>query len=143
MLFAQVDDLSTYPQWLDLVCRAEREPGGTGSDAYQPQSSDIAWSVDLRARLGPLARSKRLRMIRTLRDPVGHRARFERRELDGRRHSPWVLEVEVGSRDDGSVLSMRLHYGGSLWTGGLMERALTEQIVSGRQRLLELVATTH
>ena len=40
----------------------------------------------------------------------------------------------------GSRLEMRLHYGGALWTGGVMEKVLAEQIVAGRERLLELVA---
>ena len=37
---------------------------------------------------------------------------------------------------------MHLHYGGRLWTGGALERVLADQITSGRQRLLDLVATT-
>jgi hypothetical protein len=43
--------------------------------------------------------------------------------------------------DDGSRLDMHLHYGGALWTGGVMERVLGEQIVAGRERLLELVSS--
>ncbi len=134
-LFAHVDALDGYPAWMPLAHHvAALPPGPDGSPA---------WQVELRARMGPLARSKRLRMVRTLHDRDECRARFERRELDGRSHSPWVLAVEVleaPAPDTGSELRMHLHYGGALWTGGVMERVLAEQIVAGRERLLAIVA---
>lgn len=134
-LFAFVDDLALYPQWIDLVHHAEPLPGGETDEApVRP-----AWQVELRARLGPFARSKRLRMERTEHDLSRHVAVFERAELDGRRHSPWVLRADVTSVGEGSTLHMHLHYGGGLWTGGVMERALADQITQGRQRLTELV----
>ncbi len=87
VLFADVDDLGAYPScWLSIVPRAERaeaDPGDVGP----------AWAVELRGRIGPLARSKRLRMVRTALY-VPHHVRFERRELDGRQHSPWVLDAD-------------------------------------------------
>ena len=129
-LFELVDDLSTYPQWNGLVHSAVVEPGD-GS----------AWDVELRARLGPLARSKRLRMVRTIRDAEAHRVVFERDQADGRNHSPWVLDASIIEHDGLSKLTMRLHYGGKLWTGGALERVLAEQITSGRERLLQLVST--
>lgn len=131
-LFDLVDDLSTYPQWNGLVHSAAAEPG-----------DDPVWDVELRARLGPLARSKRLRMVRTVRDERTHAVVFERDQADGRNHSPWVLSANIVEHDGLSTLTMHLHYGGSLWTGGALERVLAEQITSGRQRLLELVATKH
>jgi hypothetical protein len=131
-LFELVDDLSTYPQWNGLVHSAVVEPG-----------DDAAWDVELRARLGPLARSKRLRMVRTVRDAQNHAVTFERDQADGRNHSPWVLAANVVEHDGVSVLTMHLHYGGSLWTGGALEKVLADQITSGRQRLLQLVATKH
>jgi hypothetical protein len=131
-LFAWVDDLGRYPQWLDIVPRAA---------AVEPHAGDPgpAWSVDLRGRLGPFARTKRLRMARTVHEPG--RVRFERVEHDGRRHSPWVLSAEVtaAGADGGSRLSMHLHYGGSLG-GPLVERLLAEEISRSRPRLLALVA---
>ena len=131
-LFELVDDLSTYPQWNGLVHSAVAEPG-----------NDPVWDVQLRARLGPLARSKRLRMVRTLRDAQRHAVRFERDQADGRNHSPWILSADIVEHDGRSTLTMQLHYGGELWTGGALERVLAEQITSGRERLLQLVATTH
>jgi len=129
-LFAWVDDLGRYPAWLDIVPRAE-------AAAPHPDDPGPAWSVDLRGRLGPFARSKRLRMVRTVHEP--HRVRFERAEHDGRNHSPWVLAAEVRAVDGGSRLTMHLHYGGSL-VGPLVERLLADEITQSRPRLLALVA---
>ena len=138
VLFIHVDDLGRYPSWLDLVHRAEPDGAGDGARSGSP-----AWLVDLRARIGPFARSKRLRMERVEHDPERGVVRFERHELDGRRHAPWVLTAEVTPLDDGSTLTMHLHYGGKLWTGGVLERALSDQIQQGRERLLTLTAPTH
>jgi hypothetical protein len=129
-LFAWVDDLARYPEWLEIVPRAV----ATGADAGDPGP---AWSVDLRGRLGPFARSKRLRMVRTVHEPP-HRVRFERLEHDGRRHAPWVLQADVARAGDGSRLTMRLHYGGSL-VGPLVERLLSDEIHSSKPRLLALI----
>jgi hypothetical protein len=127
-LFTWVDDLGRYPSWLGFIERAELLPADRG---------EAAWLVDLRGRLGPLARSKRLRMVRVEREAPS-RATFERREVDGRRHSHWRLRAEVGPSPDGSVLSMSLSYDGSLW-GPVVERLLADEIERGRERLLALV----
>lgn len=126
-LFAWVADLGRYPRWLEIVTRAEP----------LAEEGDGAWAVDLRGRLGPLARSKRLRMVRTRNTPMA--ASFERRELDGRDHSPWVLDADVAPHPDGSELRMRLHYGGGLF-GPVLERILRDEIERSRQRLLDLVS---
>ena len=120
-LFAWVDDLGRYPSWLGIVERAEPEtPAADG---------EVAWTVDLRGKVGPFARSKRLRMVRV----------FERRETDGRHHSAWLLEAEVDEVDGGSSLSMRLRYGGALW-GPVLERLLGDEVDRSRDRLLALVS---
>ena len=121
-LFAWVADLDRYPAWLDIVPRADAD----GEDA---------WLVYLRGRLGPLARSKRLRMARVSVD-APRNVRFERRERDGRRHSPWMLEAAVEPVDGGSRLTMHLHYGGTLFDR-VLERMLTDEIERSRQRLLD------
>ncbi|MCX7620235.1 MAG: SRPBCC family protein [Acidimicrobiales bacterium] len=131
-LFAEIDDLARYPEWLSIVPRAV---------AAEPAHDDEgpAWLVDLRGRLGPLARSKRLRMVRTLHE-APNRVRFERRERDGRQHSEWVLEAEVTAVAGAarSRLVMKLHYGGS-FGGALLERMLRDEIDHSRRRLLERV----
>jgi hypothetical protein len=130
-LYAAVADLGDYPHWLSIVARAVPAEAAAGD-------AGPAWTVELRARLGPLARSKRLRMVRTVADEP-RRLRFERRELDGRAHSAWVLDAEVepgpGSGPAPSRLTMRLHYGGALGTATL-ERMLATEIDRSRPRLL-------
>ena len=128
-LFAWVDDLANYPPWLEIVTRAEAlESAGDGLRA---------WAVDLRGRLGPMARSKRLRMVRSEHQPL-RSVTFERVELDGREHSPWVLRVTVDGDEDTSRLTMDLHYGGRLF-GPVIERVLRDEIERSRHRLKDLV----
>lgn len=130
-LFAHVDDLGLYPDWLGLVSRAEVAEADDGDPGP-------AWSIDLRARLGPLARAKRLRMVRSAHAPP-EGVTFERRELDGRDHSPWVLKAEVEPIDgERSRLVMHLHYGGSRFES-VVERLLRDEIDRSRPRLAALV----
>lgn len=130
-LYAWVDDLGRYPDWLEIVPRAVRLDDHAGDPGP-------AWVVDLRGRLGPFARSKRLRMVRTVADRP-RAVRFERLEHDGRRHSPWVLRAEVADLGEGgSRLAMHLHYGGSLG-GPVVERLLADEIRRSKPRLLALV----
>ena len=128
-LFDLVADLGTYPDWLDIVPRAV--PADADGDDPGP-----AWSVDLRAQVGPLRRSKRLRMVRSEHESP-HRVVFERRELDGRSHSPWVLTADVVPGADGSTssLTMGLHYGGTLWVP-MLDRLLADEIERSRVRLV-------
>jgi hypothetical protein len=130
VLFAVVDDLAAYSSWLSIVPTAEPAEPVEGDDGP-------VWTVELRGRIGPLARSKRLRMVRTLHQPPA-RARFERREVDGRDHSPWILDAVVSGTEGGSKLQMHLHYGGS-FGGAVLERLLRDEIEQSRRRLLEAV----
>lgn len=125
-LVTLVRDLANYPAWLDIV-HAVTPDGGSGD----------TWRVELRGRVGPFARSKRLRMVRT--EDTDSRVVFTRVEDDGRRHAAWVLTATVDRSVDGATLTMHLHYGGGLF-GGVLERLLAEQIESGRARLLAELA---
>lgn len=125
-LFVWVADLERYPAWLSIVHRVVAAPTG----------DEPAWQVDLRGRIGPLARSKRLRMVRTAYEP-GRLAVFERREADGRHHSSWSLRADVTAVDDGARLVMDLHYGGGLWVP-MLERLLRDEIERSRVRLVAL-----
>ncbi len=149
-LFEIVGDLGTYPDWLDIVARAE--------PLVVDEGAAPAWEVDLRGQLGPLRRSKRLRMVRTDWDSTD-RAVFARAELDGRRHAAWVLDARI--RTDGPTsagegpagrdgpagappvtrLEMRLHYGGTLWVP-LLDRLLAEEIERSRERLVALAGAS-
>jgi len=132
-LFAVVADLGTYPDWLDIVPRAESVVSSTGDPGP-------AWSVDLRGQLGPLRRSKRIRMVRANSEAPSV-VRFERRELDDRAHSDWVLEarLEPAARGSATTLMMSLHYGGSMWMP-MLDRLLADEIERSRPRLLEVLA---
>ena len=127
-LHLAMSDLSAYMQWLDIVYRAEAVNQSNGEDAV--------WNVQLRGKVGPFARSKNLRMVRTVNN-AGSRVVFERKELDGRSHSAWVLTADISPKGDGSTVVVHLHYGGTLFTGGVLERLLADQITRGQQRLLQ------
>lgn len=130
-LFPVVADLATYPHWLDLVTKVD--PDGD------------AWFVTLRAKVGPFARSKRLRMVRTVhQEPTT--VRFERQEQDGRNHSPWVMDATISARSTsaqrtGSHVVIVLSYGGRLWSGPL-EAVLGSQVSDGVPRLQQYVTAS-
>ncbi|MCB1256229.1 MAG: SRPBCC family protein [Microthrixaceae bacterium] len=134
-IFSIVSDLGTYPDWLDIVGSAQAVPADP-DDGGSP-----AWLIDLRAQMGPLRRSKRLRMERTVcKAPLS--ARFERRELDGRSHSDWVLTATIEELGETTRLTMDLLYAGSLWLPAL-DRILREEIRRSSARLVSLVEQRH
>jgi hypothetical protein len=120
-----IDDLAQYPSWMGLVHTVVPEGEGV-------------WQVELRGKIGPFARSKRLRMIQ-VETSEPHHIRFERQENDGRSHSDWVLDAQVTEVGSTSTLNMTLHYGGRLFSN-VVERALHDEIEASKQRLRELVA---
>ena len=134
-----VSELHEYPQWMPLVHSATSETSSTPP----------AWLVELRARVGPFARSKRLRMVRSVMqvDAASHgtdtispaRIVFERRELDGRAHAKWQLAVTVSPIASGAELMMHLSYDGRFFVG-VVESILRQHIDEGRQKLGELLA---
>lgn len=123
-------DLATYPQWLGIVRRV-------GPAAGDPDDGGPAWLVELGARLGPFWRTKTLRMVRTRTDPPAS-ARFERRELDGRTHSPWVLDAVVTPVGTGCEVAVHLHYGGTGWAT-LLEPVLRIEAAKAGGRLTALL----
>jgi hypothetical protein len=132
-VFPYVVDLGRYPGWLGLV----HEATPLMADASDDPS---AWSVELRARVGPFARSKKLRMIRSV-EEQDRLVEFERAELDGRNHARWSLRVELDQSGEAMThVTMHLAYDGALWTGGLLERVLDEEIRRGRSGLIGLVS---
>ena len=130
-MFEWIDDLDRYPEWLGIVRRTLR--------LSDEPTDPAAWTIDLEAQLGPLARAKRLRMERTVHDRP-RLAVFERRELDGREHGDWTLRAEVLAAGTGCRLEMRLRYDGRLW-GPAVAAVLDREIERSRERLLDLVST--
>lgn len=141
-VFPYVAELDRYPDWMRLVHRATRlDP----TDDHTEPAGPAAWDVEIRAQVGPFARSKRLRMIRSLCEEASA-VEFERQELDGKRHARWWLRVELEPATPAStVVTMHLVYDGALWTGGLLDRVLDDEIRKGRAGLTDLVGggTTH
>lgn len=134
--FDLVDDLASYPRWMDLVHDVAISDSGSG---------DPAWDVELQAQVGPFTRSKRLRMVRTVHEPY-ERVVFERSETDGREHAAWVLAVDlvatnsVGSDTSTVEVTMALAYGGRLWTGAVLQRVLDDHVERGADSLVRLLS---
>lgn len=136
-VFPIVADLGRYQDWLGFV---------SGVQPAEPAEADQgpAWLVTLRTQVGPLARSKRLRMVRhEMITPS--LVRFERHELDGRQHSPWTLEsrlVDMAENDPSqgprTELTMVLSYGGRLWSS-LLDGVLQHQVDKAKENLQALV----
>lgn len=122
-----VRDLSRYPQWMPLVHSAATDDTGD------------AWTVELRAKVGVFARSKRLRMVRTVDEE--NRVVFERRERDGRVHATWTLEATLVPEGSGCTVGMEMHYGGSLWTAGVLDRVLAHHIEEGKKGLASVTGS--
>ena len=131
---AIISDLATYPNWLDLVTAAEP----SASDEDRP-----VWLVTIRAKVGPFARSKKLRMVRTVATDSGAASsfRFERQEIDDRDHSAWILDAAVTTSPSSTTTSevtMSLRYDGGLWTAPL--EPILGSFISGAGADLEAYA---
>lgn len=127
-VFTELADLGSYPEWLGLVHDAEE---ATARD----EDPGPAWWVDLGIAIGPLKKTKRVRMVRT--EMVKPKmARFERLEHDGREHPAWILTAEVQTTEKGSLFTMDLHYGGNLNFPGV-EALLGEEVRRAGKRLEE------
>lgn len=121
--------LDHYPPWMRLVHHVE---------PLEPDEGRPAWWVQLRARVGPFARSKQLRMVRVNVEPE-RSVRFERVQPDERDHANWILAAHLSDQAGGTRLTMDLSYTGDLWTGGLLSRVLDEEIRRGEDSLRRVV----
>jgi hypothetical protein len=122
-----VKDLGVYPRWMGLV-------HAVTPDA---RADEPAWSVELRAKVGPFARSKRLRMVRTVDDSPTH-VRFERKECDTNSHGTWILDARLSGTST-TRLTVHLQYEGRLWST-VVERVLRDEVERSKERLLALVS---
>lgn len=119
-----VNSLDEYPSWMPLI------------HFIEPDGADV-WIVELRAKVGVFARSKRIRMRRTV--STESRVVFERDENDGRTHSPWTLSVDLDESAGLTKVTMHLSYGGSLWTAGVLDRILGAQVETGKANLVKKI----
>ncbi len=131
---AALSDLSSYPEWNDLV--ADAEPTSAIADDPGP-----AWSTTLRARVGPFARAKRLRFVRELEISDGSTSIcFRRREVDGRDHAAWVMRSDVSTGQAGQTdVVLELSYDGELWSSAL-DPVLSAAISRSTRRLPQYLA---
>jgi hypothetical protein len=129
-VFPHLATLDGYPSWMRLVHRV---------DPVEPDEGRPAWWVELRARVGLFTRSKQLRMVRTVYEP-DHRVRYERVQPDERDHATWVMTATTDPAGSETRVLVELEYGGPLWTGGLLERVLEEEVRRGRESLRQLVS---
>lgn len=120
-LFDVVADLETYPEWLELVDNVQ-----TGDSQHQS-----AWLVTLKARLGPISRSKKLRMVKSVNYP---KVEFERAETLTKDFSQWKMLAEVSESSEGSTVNIELSYGGRFWSSTL-EKVMESQIERVAKRL--------
>lgn len=98
---------------------------------------DNVWNIELRAKVGVFARSKRLHMRKTVDSESLYV--FERDEDDRRRHSPWLMRVTLSPTTSGSIVAIDLSYGGNLWTAGVLDRVLASQVDAGKAGLASIV----
>ena len=119
-----VADLARYVEWMPMVHEVEAVGDGV-------------WNVELRAKVGVFARSKRLRMKRTV--DTTQNIVFERDEIDVKRHSPWTMAIALQPADAGCVVIVDLSYGGTLWTAGILDRVLAAQVEAGKNELARVV----
>jgi len=124
LVYPFVADLVRYVEWMPMVHDVKAVGDGT-------------WNVELRAKVGVFARSKRLRMKRTV-NSAQHIV-FERDEIDGRQHSPWTMAVTLQAAHTGCVVNVDLSYGGNLWTAGILDRVLAAQVEAGKAGLARVV----
>ena len=123
-VYPYVADLARYVEWMPMVHGVEAVDDGV-------------WNVELRAKVGVFARSKRLRMKRTVN--TSQHIVFERDEIDGKRHSPWTMAIALQATEAGSVVTVDLSYGGTLWTAGILDRVLAAQVDAGKTGLARVV----
>ena len=121
-------DLSTYPKWVPIVSSVE-------------QDGERHWIVELRVSIGPFARSKQLRMERSI-DNDEH-IMFSRNESDGRKHAHWELRFDVSDVGAQASVTAVLEYQGTMWTPGPVEDALHSGLDAAVEHLRELVQQTH
>ncbi|GAC1599918.1 MAG: hypothetical protein NVS3B21_26760 [Acidimicrobiales bacterium] len=101
---AELEVLDHYPTWLGIVFAVDEAPA-------HPDDPGPAWWVALGGRVGVVRKTKLVRMVRSR--CVEGSIRFERRELDLRRHNEWLLDVGLTPTGPTATrLEMVVRYGG-------------------------------
>lgn len=128
-VLAEIEDLPGYPDWHGMVHAVE--PDGDG------------WLVDLKGRLGPFTKTKRVRLVR-VESTVPGQVRFVRKELDRTDYGGWELQgtVEPATGDGPCTLRFRLLYDGSSPLTSMLEPVLRAETHRSADRLRQRLAAS-
>ncbi len=124
--FAALRDLETYRDWLGFIHSVDELVA----------ANETSWNVVLRSELGPFARMKKLRMVRTSELPYSS-VTFSRVEIDGKEHSNWTLDVSCLSLTETTTqLSLTVVYSGGFWSRPL-ESVFNSHVEDAKVKLRE------
>lgn len=133
LLFSIVEDLGNITPWLDLLGGAEPSPA-------DPADTGPAWGATFAIKLGPLTKTKDVRLVRIVHSPQADVV-YERHEVpvEGRdvaQIAMWRLTMTVSPTDAGSALHVHVFYGGDA-LGDMAEGILTKELNKSRPALLK------
>lgn len=135
VLFAITEDLANISPWLDLL--------GAAVPA-SPDPSDVgpAWDATFVVKLGPLTKTKDVRLVRIEHEPYKSVV-YERHEIPTEGKDPskiamWRLTLKVSPTNDGSSLFVNVFYGGDA-LGDMAEGILTKELNKSKPALLKEV----
>ena len=133
-IFNVLNNLEAYENLLGFVDCVE---------ALESEEGVPCWLVTLRAKIGPFARLKKLRMART-EEKRPEVVRFSRRETDGKNHSDWELCILLKEQGgDRCLVIIEVSYSGRFWSAPLQSvfnshvdtaKDLLQQTFSGDNR---------
>ena len=62
------------------------------------------------------------------------------REPGGAHHSRWSMTARISPEGGGTLVSIDLEYGGTLWTAGVLDKVLASNIDEGKKGLARVVS---
>lgn len=126
-VLAEIEDLPGYSDWHGMVHAVEADGDG--------------WLVDLKGRLGPFTKTKRVRLVRA-ESTVPGEVRFVRKELDRTDYGGWELQgtVEPATGEGPCTLRFRLLYDGSSPLTSMLEPVLRAETHRSADRLRQRLA---
>ncbi len=104
-----------------------------------PDAGRPAWRVELRARVGPFARSKQLRMVRTVHEPPTSTSASSASRTTSATTPQWVLTATVDDAAGRRVARDRPQLQRDMWGSSVLQRVLDDEIRRGKDALLALV----
>lgn len=135
LLFSIVEDLTNITPWLDLL-------GGADPSPVDPSDAGPAWDATFAIKLGPLTKTKDVRLVRIVHTPptdvVYERHEFPIEGKDTSQIAMWRLTLRVTPTDTGSSLHVHVFYGGDA-LGDMAEGILTKELKKSRPALRKAI----